>query len=82
MSIRRIIYYGLLLTFTLIDGTAFGQTKKEPEWDNTLNKSWPAGFQVVRIQSSADGTMQPAVFHSATGKRKKAVDCVAAHLEW
>lgn len=32
MSIRRIIFYGLLLTFTLIDGTAFGQTKKEPKW--------------------------------------------------
>jgi len=71
MNIRRIIFYGLLLTFTLIDGTAFGQTKKEPKWDNTLNKSWPSGFQVVRIQSSADGTMQPAVFHSATGSEKK-----------
>jgi len=34
-------------------------------WDNTINKNWPAGFVQTVVKSSADGSMQKAIFHKS-----------------
>ena len=44
-----------------------GAQDEKTAWDNTINKDWPPGFAEVEIKSSADASMQKAIFHpSAT----------------
>ena len=38
---------------------------QQPEWDDTSRATWPAGFEVVEIPSTADGTVQKARFYRA-----------------
>ncbi|MDR2937228.1 MAG: GDSL-type esterase/lipase family protein [Rikenellaceae bacterium] len=38
----------------------------QPRWDDTSKSSWPAGFEIVKIPSSADGEIQLAYLHKAT----------------
>ncbi len=51
----------ILALFSLFAGAQDEKTA----WDNTLNKDWPQGFREVGIQSSADETLQKAVFHAS-----------------
>lgn len=37
-------------------------------WDNTNNKQWPLNFEIVQIQSSADGQFQNARIFNSTKK--------------
>ena len=41
--------------------------QKDPAWDQTAKKNWPASFQQVQIQSSADKTVQQAWYSQSTG---------------
>jgi len=53
-----------MMILTLLSLFAGAQDEKTA-WDNTINKDWPAGFNEVDIQSSADGSLQKAVFHGS-----------------
>lgn len=54
----------VFLNFFLINLFCTAQ-EKIISWDNTLNKSWPAGFHEAEIKSSADASMQKAIVYKS-----------------
>lgn len=36
------------------------------QWDNTINKNWPVGFNQIEIKSTADGSSQKAWFYKSS----------------
>lgn len=54
----------IFLLFLVQFHTVMGQ-KFDPAWDNTNNKTWPETFVPVEIKSSADGTVQKAIFRKS-----------------
>lgn len=61
---KKIIY-----SWLLIWGLPFllPAQQKEPVWDQTAKKNWPAPFQQVQIKSTADNTAQQAWYCQSTG---------------
>lgn len=51
--------------FLFCAGALLAQTN-DPAWDNTSSKKWPRGFQLARIISSADTTVQNAWHYKST----------------
>lgn len=57
---RPYIFTMILLLSNLF---CYGQ-RGNTQWDNTVNKNWPAGFIQTEINSTADGSIQKAWFHA------------------
>ncbi len=59
---KRYGHYTFLFVITYLNTVAQDKTTL---WDNTVNKNWGSGFQLVQIQSSSDTAVQKAWYHKS-----------------
>ena len=60
---KRYLIFFVFMNTSLFFFSGLSAQDVKLSWDNTISKSWPEGFAKTEIKSSADGSMQNAVFY-------------------